>query len=171
MNKNEEYLLYLEEHIGNVKFVWEQLQPLLKGEFKLKENDYDSLSEIIKHHDESKYSSEEFNPYCQYFYPEENKIKNSELFNQGWNSHQKTNKHHWQYWVLIQDTGEQVALEMSFYYIIELLCDWAAMSIKFKSGLSDWYSQNKHNMIIADKTRACIEKWMPLFEKIVKERK
>jgi hypothetical protein len=45
-------------------------------------------------------------------------------FDSAWNIHQKRNKHHWQYWVLIMDNGSIEALDIPEKYIKEMLCDW-----------------------------------------------
>ena len=169
----DKYLVYLDEHIGNVKLVWERLQPLLENEYWLDDYNYFSINEIIKHHDESKYNGDEFFPYLWNFYPapEGTEVnKQGYMFNKAWNLHQKSNKHHWQYWVMIEDSGEQIVLDMPFFFIIELLCDWTAMSIKFKNKPSEWYGKNKDKMILHEKTISCIEHWMPLFDSVYSQK-
>lgn len=71
-------------------------------------------------HDWSKFRPSEWGPYVEYFYgskpdPTEDELINllRELtrdgceanFNVAWNHHQKRNPHHWQYWLLIEDSG------------------------------------------------------------------
>jgi len=164
--QNKKYLDYLAEHIGNVKSVWEKLQPLLKNSFWLDDFSYFNINEIIKNHDKSKYSKDEFFPYRQYFYPLENEKVSEKWFNLAWNIHQKSNMHHWQYWVMIEDSGDIIILEMPFFFIIELLCDWTAMSVKFNNKPSEWYFKNKSKMLLGDETITCIERWIPLFDEV-----
>lgn len=162
--ETEKYQEYLKEHIENVLKVWKTLQKFTVDEFWMDDCTYFSIDSIIKNHDKSKYTDEEFEPYRQYFYPKNNKEGNLKWFNIAWNNHQKTNKHHWQYWVMIEDEGNQVVLDMPFYYIIELLCDWTAMSIKFNNKPSQWYKDNKDKMVLSNKTQKVIERWLPLFD-------
>jgi len=164
--QDKQYLSYIDEHINNVKLVWKELQQFLKNEFWLDDHSYFCIQKLIEEHDKSKYNEDEFYGYRQYFYPEENKTKSRCCFSQSWNIHQKTNKHHWQYWVMIEDSGKQIILEMPFFFIVELLCDWTAMSVKFNNKPSEWYQKNKDKMLFADSTIACIERWLPLFDEV-----
>jgi len=73
-------------------------------------------------HDWHKFLPSEWFPYVEYFYGEfkpENpmygvsiyqqechyKLKTEYNFDLAWNSHQKRAKHHWQYWILLEDSG------------------------------------------------------------------
>jgi hypothetical protein len=129
-----EYGLYIEEHRDNVSLVWQKLYKYLKDEFWLNDYTNSSITSLIKHHDKSKYNEEEFDAYRQYFYPVDNELeKDKELFDRGWNTHQKLNKHHWQYWVMVEGPNDLKALEIPFEYVIEMLCDLTAMRLKFNN--------------------------------------
>ena len=79
---------------------------------------------------------------------------------------QKINDHHWEYWLLIGTSGKIEVLEMDLPSIIEMLCDWTAMSVKFKNMPSIWFGANKGKMILDHDTLQTILHWLPLFDDI-----
>lgn len=86
-------------------------------------------------HDMSKFSLKEFFPYAKKFYST-NKDELTELqWKYAWLHHQHKNKHHWNYWVVDQNTRE--ALPMPQKYIIEMLCDWRSFSRKWGRMIKD----------------------------------
>ena len=108
-------------------------------------------------HDLSKFYPSEFIPYAQFFYgnyPSLSDIhgdaRNSYTgkfketvktqFDFAWLKHQKRNPHHWQWWLLQNDTDGFVALDMSDDYINEMICDWigAGMAITGKREYKEW---------------------------------
>ena len=171
MTKEEqEYELYIKEHISNVKKAWDCLKQRIDI---FSDGEYYMIEDLINKHDKSKYSLEEFGGYQQYFYPSPNDTMDKKLMNQSWNHHQKTNPHHWQYWLMYED-GKTVALDMPFEYIIEMLCDWLAMSIKFNNKPSEWYETNRPKMLLEDKTQSIIDAYISVLDsayKSIKENK
>jgi hypothetical protein len=149
-------------HIGNVVKSFHVLVPNLD----LDKDTIDSLEKQISMHDKSKYSKEEFIPYMDYFYPEDpDQEKDITSFNYAWLHHITVNKHHWNHWILIEDTGKPKALDMPLNYIIEMLCDWQSFSAKNPDSTAyNWYKKNKDKMIISDKTRNIIEKYILFLE-------
>jgi hypothetical protein len=127
-------------------------------------------------HDLSKFLPSEFYPYTQYFngkgkwpkwdiakhqmgYPyryTEEGVK--EAFDNAWLMHQKRNPHHWQYWVLQNDTDGRVALEMPDKYVKEMWADWTGAGIAYtgKRDVLNWYHNNKEKMILHPATEAKI---------------
>jgi hypothetical protein len=129
-------------------------------------------------HDLSKLLPSEFFPYAEYFY---GNYKSREYFDLvpiygcmemvpyglcvsdkfyiAWNYHQKRNKHHWQYWLLKNDDGDQFSVGMPKKYLIEMLCDWigAGKAIHGKNDTKKWYMKNKQNIILREKDRKFIE--------------
>jgi hypothetical protein len=91
--------------------------------------DTEVFKELIKEHDESKYTEEEFEPYAQKWFGDKKKTPEYE---EAWKHHWMTNEHHPEYWL-----GE----DMPYIYILEMLCDWGSFSIdKGDFGeLSDFY--------------------------------
>lgn len=160
-----DYQFYIEEHKKNIESVWDDIQQHLKEEYWLDDYIWHNIDDLISCHDNSKYSDREFERYRQYFYPIDNTEKDKKLFLRGWLHHQKANKHHWEYWVLIKDKGRMI-FNMPFIYAFEMMCDWAAMSYKFKDLPSDYYNKNKTKMIMTDATRNIIDHWIPIFDKL-----
>lgn len=119
-------------------------------------------------HDWSKFTPGEWFPYVRYYNCKRtDKIQRD--FNKAWNQHQKRNKHHYQYWVLIQNAGSSVALEMPDKYRKEMLADWRGAGHAKKKMRTDktsysedecktWYLKNKNKMTLHKKTRAWVEK-------------
>ena len=164
----EEYKKYIQEHISNVLKIYESV----KTEINKNLNNEKSLQLNINiySHDKSKYSEYEFYGYKQYFYPNDKEVKNQDMFDLAWNHHQKTNKHHWEYWVLIKSDGN-VILPMDYIYIIEMLCDWSAMSLKFGNLPSKFYNKNKNKMLLHGETEYYIEGLLNLFDNAVENLK
>lgn len=108
-------------------------------------------------HDLSKFRPREWLPYAEFFYGTE---KNRNAFDRAWLDHQHANPHHWQHWVLRNDNGSTVVLEMPEKYVVEMVCDWegAGRAITGKSGTTlDWYSKNFHKMLLHPDTRTRVE--------------
>ena len=162
--KEEEYSSYINAHIANVKLVWKVIQDQLVGEFWLDDFVWHEIDSLIKHHDESKFSLEEFDAYRQYFYPIDNATKNERFFNQGWLHHIHNNPHHWEYWII--PGVKNNVLPMHFVFAFEMLCDWCAMSVKFRNKPSEWYNDNKPKMLLHDKTVETVEHWLPIFDEV-----
>ena len=123
----EEYKKYILEHKERVLQFASWLKENLPGLF---ENiDVNLFDEMIREHDESKFSEEEFEAYAQHFYGTKD---NDFEFNEAWKQHWMHNEHHPEFWL-----GE----DMPYIYILEMLCDWGSFSIDkgdFKE-LSDFY--------------------------------
>ena len=157
--RQNEYQQYLLNHIGGVKRAWNEiLLPALLTESDITVEDLTLCAQRVEKHDESKYCSDEFDAYCNHFYPSENNKKDSKAFDEAWLLHQKRNPHHWQYWILIRDEGELVPMDMPFEYVCEMLCDWSSFHyVNPESTANNWYNKNKKNMILSDGTRKLVE--------------
>ena len=106
--------------------------------------------DLIREHDESKFSEEEFEPYAQRWHG--NKEKTFE-YEEAWKHHWMNNEHHPEYWL-----GE----DMPYIYILEMICDWGSFSIKsgnFRE-LSDFYynkAKDDEEKNLSDATKEIIE--------------
>ena len=82
-------------------------------------------------------------------------------FNAAWNHHQKSNKHHWQYWILINDSDEPKIRPqpMPVSYVREMVADWmgAGRAITGKWDVQTWYTDNRDKIILHDHTRRLVE--------------
>lgn len=129
-------------------------------------------------HDLSKFTPKEWIAYRNYFYgkyinydqfPSFAKLEFdcwsiskegvSEAFDYAWLSHQHKNPHHWQHWILREDSGEIKTMNMPFKYIQEMVCDWigAGLAITGKREANVWYEKNKEKIQIHPMTRLVVE--------------
>jgi hypothetical protein len=123
-------------------------------------------------HDWSKFLPIELVPYAKYFYNNDGTKRNirnpdgsydptkiGKDFDYSWLSHQRRNKHHWQHWLLMNDSGSWYPLEIPDKYIKEMVADWcgAGYAKKKKLEVSEWYKENKSKMILHSDTRKKIE--------------
>ena len=111
--------------------------------------DLDLFDEMIKDHDDSKFSEEEFEPYAQRWFGDKKKTPEYE---DAWVHHYMHNEHHPEFWL-----GE----DMPYIYILEMICDWGSFSIEkedFKE-LSDFYynkAENDPEKNLSDATKEII---------------
>ena len=122
----------------------------------LDEVDPDVFWDLIKAHDESKFSEEEFEPYAQKWFSDG--VKTPE-YEEAWKHHWMNNEHHPEYWL-----GE----DMPYIYILEMLCDWGSFSIDKGDlrELSDFYynkAKDDPEKNLSEKTKTIIEE---IIEKI-----
>lgn len=114
-------------------------------------------------HDWTKFKYSEYWPYAKFFY---GMVKESPLvqeamskdFDIAWNYHQKHNRHHWQYWVLIKDSGELVPLPIPDRYLREMVGDWIGTGQTLgKPDTKAWYAENKDKIMLHPDSRAKVE--------------
>ena len=121
------------------------------------------VSITIQDHDASKYGDEEFDGYREKYYPTAEELSDpdfQELAEEkseiAWIHHYKHNWHHPMYWV-DDETGE--IKDMSLDAIIEMICDWIAMDMKYHTGVIEWYENKaiKEKKSMNDKTKSILE--------------
>ena len=128
-------------------------------------------------HDLSKFRPSEWFPYVNYFYGDypswdDVKIKCvgypykgtkegvEKAFDYAWLLHQKRNKHHWQFFVLMEDEGQIKTLHIPYKIIVQMACDWigATKAIRGKNASPvDWYEKVKDGTKMADQSRKIFE--------------
>ena len=145
-----EYMSYLKRHISGVQIAYYQFcTPLLeRSNLSTLFSDEElhqavlELRPIIRNHDESKYSSVEFEGYRMHYYPtqfERESIdfdsKQRYAFDLAWDHHWKHNPHHINYWYMRQE-------KMPLKFMLEMICDWVSVgNLKGTSTLA-WYSKD-----------------------------
>lgn len=164
MEKDLEYIVYINEHTANIKKAWEIVKPKLTGEKWLDDATFLEISQRVLYHDITKFTSNEFHGYRKKFYPDKTESQNEEaiegFFQKSWLHHIHSNDHHWNHWIV---SGDGIILSMPFVCIFEMLLDWFAMALKFGDTVEDFYNKNKESMLMHDETRKCVELWMGLF--------
>lgn len=111
-------------------------------------------------HDLSKFRLSEFKPYAIWFYGENgknadpNSLNDFEIwtnrlnFNNAWKKHYKRNKHHWNHWK---------NKNMPYKYILQMICDWEAMGIKFGNTAAEYYISNCDKIKISTDSKILLE--------------
>lgn len=127
----KEYLKYLHRHIEFVQIAGAKLLV---------------PDEQLSVHDQSKFGKDQFYGYAMQFFgggaPQE--------FAMAWLSHQNTEKHHWEYWILRTDHvaaksgAENGILPMPHVYAREMIADWlgASKSITGSWNMDKWLTAN-----------------------------
>jgi len=161
VEKIREYCDYIEEHLNNVEWAWKVLQDRCSDmEFIWNEFRYLALDGEILCHDISKFSKEEFIPYCMKFYPPDlsefsSIIAIEDTFPEAWLHHQLYNPHHWENWTKGDMIKTPYDKEM---HCIHMIIDWMAMSKKFNNNPRDYYERNKDKMNLPDwANELCLE--------------
>lgn len=131
-----------------------------------------SIWRLIKH-DWSKFLPSEFLPYVEFFHGPDS-VKTSGVtgpssrevpvyvkaaFDQAWLHHQHLNDHHWQHWILREDSGAVKLLEMPGPCVREMVADWmgAGRVITGKWEAKEWYLSQKNVIQLHDNTRFYVE--------------
>jgi len=130
------YRDYIYDHIDNVIEMYDKLIVPLKDIDNSLELPILDLAKIIHRHDESKFSKAEFEPYREYYYPtdkEKKKVKDDTPFEIAWRHHYEHNPHHPNYWK---------GRDMSKVFILEMLCDWFAMSKHYGTDCREWWEND-----------------------------
>lgn len=144
----EENRKYILEHIDGVQQFADWLKEKLPELFD--EIDINVFDDLIKEHDASKFSEEEFEPYAQKWFNNSGKTPEYEA---AWTHHWMHNEHHPEFWL-----GE----DMPYIYILEMICDWGSFSIDkgdFRE-LSDFYynkAKDDEEKNLSDATKKIIE--------------
>lgn len=113
-------------------------------------------------HDWSKFLPSEWIPYANNFYDDSGNRKQwvaNPEFDRAWLHHIHFNKHHWQHWILQEDSGDVILVEMPNEYVAEMVADWAGAgkAITGKWDLKEWYGKNKNKIKLNDITRTKVE--------------
>lgn len=115
-------------------------------------------------HDISKFLPDEFFNYAMYYHLDK-KID----ITKSWHKHILRNKHHWQYWIFINNEGEIQALEMPKKYVMEMIADWYAVAItetgidQIDLKVNNWYQIRKNVILLHPDTRNYLEKNLRTF--------
>ncbi len=115
-------------------------------------------------HDWSKFLPLEWLAYANFFYgpwrlshePDQKLVEGlHDQFDVAWLHHQHLNPHHWQYWILREDSGLIRALEMPNHFVAEMVADWAGAgrTITGRWEVLEWYASNDHKIILHPETR------------------
>lgn len=80
-------------------------------------------------------------------------------FDRAWLHHQHANPHHWQHWILREDSGALKLLPMPEHFIREMVADWmgAGRAITGRWEAGEWYDRNRETIALDEITRIKVE--------------
>lgn len=153
-----QYAKYVVRH---KRFVYEEGRKLRVGRIQL----------LL--HDFQKFMSIEWFPYVEMFYgrkldPAFDKARveaRKQAFDRAWLHHQKLGgKHHWQFYVLLEDSGKEKVLPIPDKYRREMLADWrgAGRAIHGRDETAQWYEKTKAGRKLHPTTQRWVERQLGL---------
>lgn len=192
LDKQTEYLEYIDEHVNNVKIAFGKLfvsnENLILPDYT-REQTRDIIEKArpyILTHDASKYYQEEFDAYRRHFHPTSSEKERGETkeeednFNFAWKHHYTNNPHHPQFWCWCNitntiipynhpfdwtiDTKIHAPIDMDVISIVEMLSDWEAMGMKFHSETPDFWKNDpdKDRKAMSEHTRDYVDQLIKL---------
>lgn len=148
------YKEYTDRHVSFVQKAFDEygkylVQKVLANRYHTEsETDeivYMKVAQLVQLHDMTKYSEEEFEAYAAKFNPYEENIDDATTirnnFEKAWEHHYTHNMHHPEFWS-VTACGKMIPTHIPNIYFVEMLCDWIAMSMNFKSSTYDWWFNN-----------------------------
>lgn len=153
-HEEEQYSAYIGDHISKVEKSFDERGDILCHVLKLSHEEIIDLTRRVTHHDESKWSVEEFPQYRNYFYPAKGEVKDDAAFAKAWEHHYTVNDHHPEHWVI-----NNVPQDMPTVAIAEMILDWEAMSRSFGGNPRIWYRDNSKNIALSRKTETIVS-WL-----------
>jgi hypothetical protein len=75
-------------------------------------------------------------------------------------SHLHRQPHHWQHWILVNDTDGTQVLRMPEKYVREMVADWRGVSValgKSPEMAIDWYNKWRDTLALHPQTRSRVE--------------
>ena len=136
--KIREYCDYIDEHLNNVARAWMIFQVACKDMNGIYDDHlFFVIDGLIKEHDVSKLSPEEFIQYQRNFHPVGK--RDSDGFDSAWEHHQRYNPHHWQNWTKISTASPN---ELACHCAC-MVIDWMAMGLKFGDTAEEYYETLK----------------------------
>ena len=99
-------------------------------------------------HDWSKFTPRMWGPYARAFYDPKHILTGKPAgrpdFDAAWLWHQRVERHHWQWYVLMEDSGKEHCLKMPHKYLLEMVADWRGANRAYgDQPLLDWYERTK----------------------------
>lgn len=169
IESRKRYREYINNHIKAVQESYNVAEKAFKDIFPelYTNNGRAALNQLLINleiHDKSKFDDNEFHYYAARFFPVKNTNPESENnkknFQIGWLHHVHNNAHHPAHWALV-DNGDVIILDMPDIYIIEMLCDWMAMSKYYNSTtLEYWKSESAQLLPMSNYTKLKVNEFM-----------
>lgn len=188
LDKQIEYLDYIDEHIRNVKTAYGNLflsnDNLILPDYTREQTIeiIDDARPFIMSHDASKYEQEEFDPYRRHFHPtaleKRGETKEEEdAYQAAWKHHYTHNSHHAEFWVWCNisqttdfnhpfdwtiDSKPHEPIDMDIISLVEMMSDWEAMGMKFKNPTPNYWKNDAD-----DERKAMSENTIKYVDKLI----
>lgn len=105
-------------------------------------------------HDWSKFLPNEWITYTENFYGDGAEEVNKKSFDVAWLKHIHRQPHHWQHWILYEDSGAVKFLDMPEKYIREMVADWKGSGkAQGHDNLQEWFDKNRDHILLSPKTK------------------
>lgn len=141
IHKIRMYCEYIEDHLLNVARSWKVLQEACKDMNVIYDDYlYWNIDAMVRSHDVSKMSHEEFIPYQRNFFPVGD--KDPSAFGLAWQHHLEHNPHHWEKWTT---TEEKFPNEQACHCVC-MVIEWMAMGMRFGDTAEKYYEENRHKI-------------------------
>jgi len=127
---------------------------------------------LLIFHDMSKFRFFEWFAYARTFHEPDGKSKYEPIgtgFDVAWLYHIHRNKHHWQYWILNWDKGNDECVPMPNRYLKEMLADWKGAAQAQGNDVYRWYADNRDNIRLHPETRHWLDTMLHYLPPIVVE--
>ena len=162
-----EYCDSIDEHLRNVAASWKRIQETCKDLNVISDDHlFWCIDSMIKEHDVSKMSHEEFIPYQRNFFPLTDpnvagfgEDPDGDAWEAALSHHHKNNKHHWENWTQIKPYAPN---ELACHCVC-MVCDWMAMGLKFDDTAEAYYEANKEKIDLPEWADKFLEE---IFERI-----
>jgi len=137
-----DYVDYISKHLYYVR----KIGLVLYREFSLAPSFVKQLHE----HDADKFERNKWIAYYKRFYAKKQSDENMDKY---WLDHVHKNKHHWNYWVILDDDGETL-VEMPRLYVFEMLADWMSVgkSLRDNYDFRIWLRNKKPKIVLHKNT-------------------
>lgn len=113
-------------------------------------------------HDWSKLTRAEWSPYVRRFFAGRSgaldKSADPDEFHRAWTHHWHVNAHHWEHWLVFDDSNALRPLPMPEKFAREMVADWmgAGRAITGRWEVAEWYGKNRDRILLHDDTRALV---------------
>lgn len=141
------YCDYLEEHFNNIRRAFQELSEACDGMSWVRDDyTWHTIRNEVCWHDVSKFSTAEFVPYRDKFFP--GTLTSSgdyPEFPEAWKHHYEHNEHHWEFIAALPEDTPVGTVEC---YLIHMVVDWMAMGYKFGDTAQQYYEANSHKVTL-----------------------
>lgn len=142
------YCLYIEDHLNRVHAAWRLIQDRCGDLFPLHDDFlWNEIDCMIREHDLSKFSPEEFIPYQRQFFPAGRApTAESPEFQAAWEHHKAHNPHHWEHWT--RENLPEAYTNQNVCHCVCMIADWVAMGEAGNDSAETYYREHRSRIAL-----------------------